>query len=176
MWTTGRRIRFLTPAASIDRPNSSVDMAPTSTPSAIFIGHGKKRGPLEKLEKILDGFKIPYKTSVGEPTLGRPIPLKVKETMLSCGSAILIFTRDEKFITEDGREIWRPSENILHEMGAASFQYGDRVVVFKEKGVDFPTNFDNVGYIEFEEDGIEAKTAELLRELIGFGLVRITAA
>ena len=37
-----------------------------------------------------------------------------------------------------------------------------------------PSNFSSIGYIEFEEDAIGAKTAELLQELIGFGLVKIT--
>ncbi len=96
--------------------------------------------------------------------------------MLQCGSAILIFTKDEQFKDEEGNPIWRPSENVVHELGAASFAYEDRVVSFKERGITFPANFESVGYIEFEEDSIEAKTAELLKELIGFGLVRITPA
>jgi hypothetical protein len=40
--------------------------------------------------------------------------------------------------------------------------------------VQIRTNFSSIGDIEFEENGIEAKTAELLQELIGFGLVKIT--
>lgn len=143
-------------------------------PKAIFIGHGRKTGPLEKLQKVLAGFQIPYKVAVSEPNLGRPIPQKVKDVMLQCGSAILIFTKDQKFMDEDGKELWRPSENVVHELGAASYAYEDRVVIFKENGITLPSNFSSVGYIEFEENAIEAKTAELLQELIGFGLVRIT--
>lgn len=94
--------------------------------------------------------------------------------MLQCGSAILIFTCDEKFQDENGNVIWRPSENVVHELGAASFAYGDRVVIFKEKGLHFPTNYQSIGYIEFEVDSIEARTTDLLKELIGFGLVKIT--
>jgi len=145
-----------------------------SSPKAIFIGHGGNTGPLEKLEKILAQFQIPYKVADAEPNLGRPIPSKVKEIMQGCGSAILIFTKDKKFLDEDGNEIWRPSENVVHELGAASYAYEDRVVIFKEQGIKLPANFSSVGYIEFEEDGIDAKTADLLRELIGFGLVKIT--
>ncbi len=141
---------------------------------SIFIGHGKKHGPLDKLEKILGGFKIPFKVATTEPNLGRPIPQKVKEIMLECGSAILIFTKDEKFHDANGNEVWRPSENVVHELGAASFQYEDRVVIFKEKGINFPSNYSSVGYIEFEEDAIEAKAIELLKELIGFGIVKVT--
>ena len=62
-----------------------------------------------------------------------------KETIEECGSAILIFTRDEQFFDGSGNEIWRPSENVVHELGATSFAYGDRIVIFKEKGLHFPT-------------------------------------
>jgi hypothetical protein len=147
-----------------------------SRPGAIFVGHGKKRGPLEKLQKILDQFKVPNKVVVELPNLGRPIPQKVKDTMDACNSAILIFTRDEKFYDADGNELWRPSENVVFELGAASYAYEDRVVILKEKGIDFPTNFSSVGHIEFDEDLIEAKAIDILKELIGFGLVKITTA
>jgi predicted nucleotide-binding protein len=145
-------------------------------PGAIFLGHGKNKGPLNKIEKILSGFKIPYKVAVEEPNLGRPIPVKVRETMMECGSAILIFTKDVQLRTEEGKEVWRPSENVVHELGASSLLYEDRIVIFREKGLDLASNFSSIGYIEFDENAIEAKTAELLSELIGFGLVKITAA
>ena len=143
---------------------------------AIFVGHGKKRAPLEKLQKFLTSFQIPYKVVVDEASLGRPISQKVKDTMAQCGSAILIFTCDEKFLDVNGNEVWRPSENVVYELGAASYAYEDRVVIFKEKGINFPTNFESIGYIEFEEDSMEAKTTDLLKELIGFGLVKFTTA
>ncbi len=145
-----------------------------SAPRAIFVGHGKKHAPLAKLEKILASFHIPYKVAEEEANLGRPISKKVRDTMLQCGSAILIFTCDEKFKDDNGDVIWRPSENVVHELGAASYAYEDRVVIFKEKEITFPTNFKDVGYIEFEENSIESKTTDLLKELIGFGLVKIT--
>jgi len=143
-------------------------------PRRIFIGHGKNKKPLEKLQKFLSTFQIPYKVTIEEANLGRPISQKVRETMLQCGSAILIFTCDEKFFDENGNEVWRPSENVVHELGAASFLYEDRIVIFKEKGLHFPTNFQSIGYIEFEVDSIDSKTADLLKELIGFGLVKVT--
>lgn len=152
----------------------TVTPATHNSPRAIFVGHGKKKGPLEKLQKLLTQFQIPYKVAAAEPNLGRPIPTKVRETMLECGSAILLFTKDELLHDEEGNEVWRPSENVVHELGAASFAYEDRVVIFKETGISLPTNFSSIGYIEFEEDGIDAKTAELLQELIGFGLVKVT--
>lgn len=145
-------------------------------PKAIFLGHGRKVGPREKLERMLRELGIPYAVAASEPNLAKPIPTKVRETMMNCGSAILIFTKDQKFFTEDGTEIWRPSENVIHEVGAASLLYEDRIVILKERGIDLPSNFSSLGCIEFEEDGIEAKTVELLKELIGFGLVTVLPA
>lgn len=110
------------------------------------------------------------------PNLGRPIPDKVKDVTEECNSAILIFTKDEEFRDADGEVLWRPSENVVYELGAASYAYEDRVVILKEKGITFPTNFSNIGYIEFEENAIEAKAVEILKELIGFKLVTLTPA
>jgi hypothetical protein len=147
---------------------------PSAAPKPIFVGHGKNKQPLQQLTALLNAFRIPHRVVVDEANLGRPISQKVKETIQQCGSAILIFTRDEKFLNEAGAEVWRPSENVIHELGATSFVYGDRIVIFKEKGLNLPSNFQNIGYIEFDGDGIQARTAELLKELIGFGLVKVT--
>ena len=164
------------PTQPITNPPASPLPLPADrqVPKAIFIGHGKNKAPLQQLQRFLTSFQIPHKVVIEEANLGRPIPQKVKDTMQECGSAILIFTCDEKLYDDQQNVIWRPSENVVHELGAASFAYEDRIVIFKEKGLTFPTNFQSIGYIEFDTDSLEAKTADLLRELIGFGLVKIT--
>ena len=170
--TDGEAVQVETPG----RPASDE----TSTPrqlhlsNQIFDGHGKNRDALSKLERLLREFRVPFKVAVNEPNLGRPIPVKVREIMLECTSGILMFTRDEQFMDAQGNELWRPSENVVFELGAASFQYADRVVILKEKGVVFPSNFSSVGYIEFELESFESKTMEIMRELIG--LLKVTPA
>jgi hypothetical protein len=141
----------------------------------IFVGHGKNKKPLAEVESLLQGLKIPYRVAVSEPSLGRPIPTKVKQVMEQCGSAILIFTKDELFFDQSGNEVWRPSENVVYELGAAGFAYGDRLIIFKEDGIDFPANFESIGRISFGDgETIGSKTVDLLKELVGFGLVTIT--
>lgn len=93
--------------------------APATASKAIFVGHGKNHQALERLQRLLTEFKVPFKVAVNEPNLGRPIPVKVREVMLECTSAILIFTRDEEFTDENGKQVWRPSENVVFELGAA---------------------------------------------------------
>ena len=144
--------------------------------NAIFLGHGKNRAPLQQLEKFLSEYKIPYKVVVDEPNKGRPISQKVADSMNECGAAIIIFTADEEFKDLNGQTIFRPSENAIFELGAASALYGSRVVIFKETGVTFPTNFRDIGYIEFDKDRLDAKVSELFRELIAFKLITVSVA
>lgn len=151
---------------------------PPASPAknAIFLGHGKNRVPLQQLEKFLSEYKIPHKVVVDEANKGRPISQKVADSMNECGAAIIIFTADEEFKDVSGQTIFRPSENAIFELGAASALYGSRVVIFKESGVSFPTNFRDIGYIEFDKDRLDAKVSELFRELIAFKLVTVSVA
>ena len=115
----------------------------------IFVAHGKNKKPFEQLKLILDQFRIPYKVATEEPNLGRPIGGKVKEIMESCNCAILIFTADEEFQDKEGQSMWRPSENVVYELGASGYLYGSRIVILKEEGVEFAANFRDFGYISF---------------------------
>ena len=147
---------------------------PPRPKNSIFIGHGGKRGPMEQLVKILNEYSIPHKQAVAEANQGRPIPQKVADVMRDCGAAILVFTADREYFDKDGNSIWKPSENVSHELGAASVLYGDRIVIFKEHGIDLPSNFSSVGYIEFEPDKLEEKGIELFRELVSMKIVSIS--
>jgi len=160
-------------------PQARVEVkTPLAPPAknAIFLGHGKNRVPLQQLEKFLSEYKIPYKVVVDEANKGRPISQKVADSMNECGAAIIIFTADEEFKDLNGQIIFRPSENAIFELGAASALYGSRVVIFKETGVTFPTNFRDIGYIEFDKDRLDAKVSELFRELIAFKLITVSVA
>lgn len=140
----------------------------------IFIAHGKNKKPLEQLKKVLEQFRIPYKIATEEPNLGRPISGKIREIMEACNCAILIFTADEEFKNAKGEVIWRPSENVVYELGASGYLYDNRLVIMKEESVTFPSNFRDIGYIAFEKDQLEAKAMDVLKELIGFGIVKVS--
>lgn len=94
--------------------------------------------------------------------------------MESCNCAILIFSADEEFKDKDGNELWRPSENVVFELGASGYLYDNRIVIMKEANVSFPTNFRDIGYISFESNQLEAKAMDILKELIGFGIVKVS--
>jgi hypothetical protein len=165
-----------TPQFEGTKNNGEDPSEPRLPPSAnaIFIGHGTNKTPLEQLKKILDHYRIPYKVVIDEPNQFRPISEKVAQVMRQCGAAILIFTADEEFRDAKGEAIWRPSENVVHELGASSFLYEGRIIIFKEDIVKLPTNYSGIGYISFPKDDLMSKAHDLFRELVSFGLVRIT--
>ena len=160
-------------AGTQETPPTSADR-PLTHKNAIFVGHGGNKKPMEQLVKILNEYGIPHKEAVDEANRARPIPQKVAETMRECGAAILVFTADKEYFDKDGDSVWRPSENVSHELGAASVLYGERIVVFKEKGIELPSNFSSVGYIEFEKDKLSDKGIELFRELVSMKILTIS--
>jgi hypothetical protein len=152
---------------------------PPKKPKKVFIAHGKNRTPLDQLKKALDQFKVKYAVALDEAHQGRPISAKVAQLMSEeCSSGIFIFTADERFTREiDGKteEVWRPSENVVFELGAASILYENRIVIFKEKGVSFPSDFSDLGYIEFEKDQLVAEIGSLFQELVSLDILEVRA-
>jgi predicted nucleotide-binding protein len=166
-----------------EKPLEELQVPPISTPAPapsiinqIFIVHGKDTTPLEQLKKILSEFKIPFKVAVDEPNVGRPISQKVSDLMKSCTSAIVIFTADEEYADAQGNKIFRPSDNTVYELGAASILYGDKIVILKEEGVCLASDFSDLGHIIFKKDEMDAKSMQIIKELIGFGLLKFTTA
>ncbi|MFZ1881070.1 MAG: TIR domain-containing protein [Gaiellaceae bacterium] len=166
-----------------DGTNGSKSPPPAALPGKpkkVFIAHGKNHTPLDQLKKALDQFKVQYAVAINEPNAGRPISKKVANLMRDeCSSGIFIFTADERFLreTKDGEqeEVWRPSENIVYELGAASILYENRIVIFKEKSVSFPSDFSDLGYIEFEKDQLVAEMGNLFSELVALDILEVRA-
>jgi predicted nucleotide-binding protein len=157
----------------------SQEVSLPSRPKQLFVAHGKKHKPLEDLKKILNEFKIPYKVAIDEANKGRPISAKVAELMKECSAGIFIFTKDEQFFVqkdEEHKEIWRPSENVVYELGAASIMWDRKIIIVREDGVNFPSDFSDLGYITFKDGEISTKALDILKELVALELVRFSAA
>lgn len=137
----------------------------------IFVSHGKDKGPLAQVEEMLKIMGLEPKVAIREPNLARPVSNKVRATMKECSAAIFVFTPDETFTDAEGNKVYKPSENVLHELGAASVQYDDRIVILKEKSIKLPSNISGLAHIPFETEGVKAIFMDLFKELKAFGLV-----
>jgi hypothetical protein len=145
-------------------------------PMQLFVAHGRNRKPLEQLQRILNEWQVPFVVAVNEANAGRPISQKVADLMMACSAGIFIFTGDEEFQDGDGNSVLRPSQNVIYELGAASLLYGRKIVIFKEEGVTFPSDFSDLGWIEFKKDALDQKSMELLREMIALKAVKLVSA
>jgi predicted nucleotide-binding protein len=165
------------PAAQQPGPASVMESSP-DRPRAVqvFVAHGKNRKPLEQLTKILNEWQVPFVVAVDEANAGRPISEKVADVMNACTAGIFIFSADEEFSDASGAKIFRPSQNVIYELGAAGLLYGRKIVIFKESGVSFPTDFSDLGSIQFERDALDAKAMDLLRELIALKAVKLVSS
>lgn len=146
---------------------------PSTSHLQFFIAHGYDKDAVLEVQKILDKLGIPYVVAVEEPNAGRPISQKVKDLMDACSGGIFIFSADEEFEDKEGKRVFRPRENVIYELGAASYVYGQRIVIFKEKGVTFPTDFHDLGYIEYEKGQLAGKTMDLLSELLALKAIKL---
>jgi len=140
----------------------------------IFVAHGKNKKPLEQLKAILTQFKVSFQVAIDEPHKGRPISSKVAQLMRDCTSGIFIFTADEDTKDAQGNSVLRPSDNVVFELGAGIVLYGEKIVIFREEGVLFGSDFTDYGHITFEKDKLDAKAFELMKELIGLGFLQVT--
>ena len=162
------------PAADEMTPAADGGSEPEQQTLQFLICHGSDRSALEEVEKILDGFGIPYIVAVEEPNAGRPISQKVKELMDACTGGIFIFSADEEFRDLSGETIFKPRENVIYELGAASYKYDRRIVIFKDSRVTLPSDFRDLGYISYEEGQLASHAMELLRELIALKAIKLS--
>ncbi|HEX6797659.1 MAG TPA: TIR domain-containing protein [Ktedonobacterales bacterium] len=166
------------PRLSVVRPVDEEAPSQPSQPKKVFIAHGRDLGTLEQVKRILDEYTVNYAVAVDEPHEGRPISAKVAGLMQDeCSSAIFIFTADEHFQKTDEHgnaiDVWRPSENVVYELGAASILYDRHIVILKEKRVTLPSDFSDLGYIPFDEGQIEMQASRLFKELVALGILEV---
>ncbi len=161
-------------AGETEVPEKKEEKTPPLKPKEIFVAHGKNKRPLEQLRAILTQFKVPFKIAIDEPHKGRAISSKVAELMHDCGSGIFIFTADEETTDAQRNKILRPSDNVVFELGAGTVIYGDKIVILREEGVSFGSDFTDYGHITFEKDRLDAKALDLIKELIGLGFLQVT--
>lgn len=145
-------------------------------PVQVFVAHGRSTKPLEQLKRILNEWQVPFVVAVDEAHAGRPISEKVADLMKACSAGIFIFSADEQFTDDEGTTIFRPSQNVVYELGAAGLLYGRKIVVFRESTVTFPSDFSDLGWITFEKDALDAKAMDLLRELIALKAVKLVSS
>jgi len=142
---------------------------------AIFIAHNSGKKALDELKRILVQFNIPFIIAPGDNSLKRPISHRVKDSMQECDGAVFIFSAgDEPGEKRGNQGLWRPSDTMLFELGAASYVYRDKIVILQEESLKPVFKFGEIVNIPFTSDRLGDRSLELIKQLLKLGLVKIT--
>jgi predicted nucleotide-binding protein len=158
------------PSAAIP---AAAPLSAPQKPKQIFVAHGKNKKPLEQLKGILNQFKVTFKVAMEEPNKGKVIPQKVLDLMHECTSGIFIFTADEILTDSDGKQVIRPNDNVVFELGAGVALYGEKIVILREEGMTFGSDFESFVRISFSKDNLDAQGLAIMKELIGMGFLSV---
>lgn len=154
-----------------DKHHEVTDVQQENQIKQIFVAHGKNQDVVEQLKTILKKIKVPHIIAIEESNQGRPVSKKISDLMHACSSAIFIFTRDRKIQDDKGNEVYVPNANVVFELGAASVLYENKIVIFKQEGVELGSDFKDLAYISFDDD-LSTKAPDLINELIELDLFK----
>jgi predicted nucleotide-binding protein len=138
-----------------------IDEDGDEVPFIVFITHGRSelwRNVERYINKTLDMDTVVLK----EHYRGCTIVEKLEDEAQVGDCAVIVMTPDDKM--ESGG--FRSRQNVIHEIGYLQALYGrERVIILKEREVEFFSNNYGVEYIEFIGDAIHA-TFYTLREAL----------
>jgi predicted nucleotide-binding protein len=144
--------------------------AQTRDLSKVFIVHGHDEGPREAVRSFL--LRLGFEPIVlhDQPNKGRTIITKFREEAGDAGFAVVLMTGDDEGRAKNAADLKpRARQNVVFELGFFIGELGpEHVVALVKGGVERPSDFDGVVYIDLDDGG--AWKMMLARELRAAGL------
>lgn len=144
-----------------------VDAAVAPQPNRkVFITHGKNKGFVEPIKKLLQFGELEAVVSVEKQSVSQPVPEKVMNDMRSCGAAIIHVQGEQVLLDQDANEHIVLNPNVLIEIGAAMALYGKRFILLVKDGTKMPSNLQGLYEVRYEGDALDgAATIKLLEAI-----------
>jgi len=134
----------------------------------VFVVHGRNAGPREAVARFLADLNFEPIILHERPNKGRTIITKFQEEADGVGFAIVLLTPDDVGGLAGDDHYPRARQNVVFELGYFIGKLGaDRVASIVLNGVERPSDFEGVLYIDFDERG--AWKMDLVRELDAAG-------
>ena len=151
-------------------PSSRDNSAKQRDKNKVFVVHGHDEGPREAVRSFL--LRLGFEPIVlhDQPNKGRTIITKFREEAGDVGFAVVLMTPDDQGKAEDAAGLKpRARQNVVFELGFFIGELGpERVAALVKGGVERPSDFDGVVYIDLDDSG--AWKMMLARELRAAGL------
>jgi hypothetical protein len=137
-------------------------------PTSIFIGHGRADDWKVLAKFIEDDLRCSVAEFNSEPTAGVYTGQRILDMLDRAKFAFLVMTAEDEQI--DGTLHAR--QNVIHEIGLCQGRLGfKRAVILKEDNAAEFYNVRGLTYIGFQRGAMAARFPEIVRTLVGDGLV-----
>jgi predicted nucleotide-binding protein len=168
-----RRKAMLRVAAELDAILSRRDLDTThetepERPAKVFIAHGGKSEPLNKIKAFTSALGVTPLVVEEEPSRARSVNEHIEACLKSADCAIILGTADDKNL-KDGKLYPRP--NVFIEIGRVQERFPGSVIYLLEEGASFSSNISEKVYERFTRDNMEAAFLKVARELVAFGIL-----
>ena len=147
-------------------PHSPATAQSESRKKRVFITHGKDKGIVDPIRKLLRFGEMEAVVAVERQTVSKPVPDKVLSDMRSCGAAIIHVEAEQVLQDSEGKEVVVLNPNVLIEIGAAMAFYGRRFVLLVKDGIALPSNLQGLYEVRYSGSSLDGDAAIRLLEAI----------
>ena len=140
----------------------------TTTPSSIFISHGRKSTALDLVEDFIRALGLIPVIVMNQSSQGMSVDTKVSSYMKVCASAIILATGDDKV---EGNSFFQPRQNVIHEIGLAQQMLTNKITYLLEENTEFPSNVAPKVYERFTKESLSTAFIAIARDLKSFGVL-----
>ena len=145
---------------SLSKP--STEISNEISTNQVFVVHGRDEGTKDTVARVLKDLELDPIVLHEQPNEGRTIIEKF-ERYAQVGFAVVLLTPDDKCNSS-----FRARQNVIFELGYFIGKLGrSRTCALFREGVEIPSDYDGVLYIEMDEPG--AWKMKLIKELQGAG-------
>lgn len=138
-------------------------------PTRVFVVHGRNAAALNEVELFLTKLKLEPLVLHQQPNKGRSILVKFQEVAHGAAFAVVIMTAEDEGGLIGQPKQQRARQNVVFELGFFIGKLGSQnVCALLGPGVERPSDFDGIGYVQFGED--RPWKYELARELRAAGV------
>ena len=136
----------------------------------VFLGYCCDQDVAQFVQSTLEQFGIPYGSPEIDEDDPRPVPQRTSDEMRESSAAILIIGSGPGLDADEPKGC---QDRLMYLLGASSVLYGDRVVLFLERGLKL--NFDPVATrcVEFQRGQHAEAGLALLGELHSSGIISV---
>ncbi len=134
----------------------------------VFLVHGRDAGAMHEVARFLERIGLEVTILHERPNKGRTLISKFQEESANINYAVVLMTPDDSGSLKGEEPSDRARQNVVFELGFFIGRLGaENVCALVSRGVERPSDFESVVYVEY--DGGSWKT-EIARELRAAGI------